>query len=193
MKVVDLFAGIAKASLAVACLAVPFASADVIRYAADGSGGEYCGVGYGINVNVSTPANGAVVKYAESATGPWLDDLKYVNVCTDKPLYFRITADGYDTVVSSEPVTITPKEISEDLVWLVLPADDYVYDGLAKEPATAFGDGDPSIMTADDYAVAFSDNVDAGTATATFTGRGNYTGERLKLSVPISGAISSRA
>ena len=147
-----------------------------INYVADNGGGEYCGTGYGISISVSAPASGATVKYSESEAGPWLDTLLYTNVCAAKPMYFQISADGYTTVVDSRTVTITPKTLTEDFVWLVLPAADYVYDGTAKTPDVACGDGDPSIITTDDFDVSFDNNVNAGTATATFTGKGNYTG-----------------
>ncbi len=151
------------------------ASAATINYVADDGAGEYCGAGYGISVTVSTPATGATVKYAESADGPWLDAVAYTDVCTDRPVYFQISAAGYDTVVDSRNVTVTPKNI-EGLVWPILPPEDYVYDGTAKTPDAGFGDGEPSILTADDFDVAYADNVDAGTATMTFTGKNNYTG-----------------
>ena len=155
---------------------VPFTiHAATIRYAADGTTGEYCGAGYGVSVAVSTPATGATVKYAESADGPWLDAVAYTNACTDRPVHFQITAAGYETVTGSRNVTVTPKDI-EGLVWPVLPAEDYVYDGTAKTPDAGFGDGEPSLLTADDFDVAYADNVDAGTATMTFTGRNNYAG-----------------
>ena len=151
------------------------ASAVTISYAADGTTGEYCGTGYGISVTVSTPATGATVKYAESADGPWRDAVAYTDACTDRPIYFQISAAGYETVVDSRNVTVTPKSI-EGLVWPVLPPEDYVYDGTAKRPDAGFGDGEPSILTANDFDVVYADNVDAGTATMTFTGKNNYTG-----------------
>ena len=150
--------------------------AATIHYVADNVTGEYNGAGYGIDVSVSAPASGAVVKYAESAEGPWLDSLAYVDVCEDRPIYFQITATGYTTAVDSRTVTVTPKTLTEDYVWLVLPWEDYVYDGTAKEPEFTCGDGDPSIITLDDFDVSYLDNIDAGTATAVFTGKGNYTG-----------------
>ena len=149
-----------------------------IQGVADWSSGEYCGDGYGITVNVSTPASGYTIKYAESESGPWLDELKYVNVCTDKSIYYQVTATGYATKTGSAKVTVTPKELTNDYIWLVLPTGGYyVYDGDAKEPEVAAYDGDPSILTEDDWEVSFENNTDAGTATATFTGKGNYTGE----------------
>ena len=115
------------------------------------------------------------MKYAESADGPWRDAVAYTNACTDRPVYFQIAATGYETVVDARNVTVTPKDI-EGLVWPVLPAEDYVYDGTAKTPDAGFGDGEPSLLTANDFDVAYADNVDAGTATMTFTGRNNYAG-----------------
>ena len=147
-----------------------------IQYVADNGGGEYSGSGYGISVSVSAPANGVTIKYAESAMGPWLDELTYKDVCTAKPIYFQISAEGYTTVVDSRTVTVTPKTLTSDFVWLVFPTEDYVYDGTAKIPDAACGDGEPSIITDNDFSVSYSDNVNAGTAKATFTGKGNYTG-----------------
>ena len=150
-----------------------------IHYVAENVGGVYCGMGYGIDgtISVSAPAEGATVKYSESAEGPWQDEpVTYRDVCTDRPIYFQISAEGYTTVVDSRTVTVTPKTLTSDYVWLVLPPEDYVYDGAAKTPGAACGDGNPSIITEDDFAVEFSDNVDAGTAKATFTGKNNYTG-----------------
>ena len=148
-----------------------------IRYVADNGGGEYSGAGYGISVSVSAPATGATIKYSESATGPWQDEpVTYKDVCTAKPIYFQVSAEGYTTVVDSRTVTITQKTLTNDFVWLVLPTEDYVYDGTAKTPDAACGDGDPSIITDNDFSVSYSDNVNVGTAKATFTGKGNYTG-----------------
>ena len=150
--------------------------AATIHYVADNVTGEYNGTGYGIDVSVSAPASGATVKFAESAEGPWLDSLAYVDVCEERPIYFQVSATGYTTAVDSRTMTVTPKTLTEDYVWLVLPWEDYVYDGTAKEPEFTCGDGDPSIITLDDFDVSYLDNIDAGTATAVFTGKGNYTG-----------------
>jgi len=149
-----------------------------IQYVADNGGGEYCGVGYGISVSVSAPGSGYAIKYAESSTGPWQNTpVTYTDVCSAKPVYFQVSADGYTTVVDSRTVTITPKALTSDYVWLVLPPEDYVYDGTEKTPDVACGDGNPSIITTDDFDVSFTANVNAGTATATFTGKRNYAGD----------------
>ena len=152
--------------------------AATINYVADNVSGEYNGAGYGIadTISVSTPATGAVVKYAVSAEGPWVESVMYTNACAATPIYFTIEAMGYMSVTNSCTVTITPKTLTENYVRLVPPAADYVYDGTAKVPDVACGDGDPSIITSDDFDVSFENNVNAGTATATFTGKNNYAG-----------------
>ncbi len=167
-------------ALCALCMAGPLVAAE-IAYVADGSSGEYDGVqGCGVNVEVSIPASGATVEYSESADGPWsASPVAYTNVCTARPVWFRISAEGYATVVDSRPVTVTPRSV-EGLVWPVLPAEGYVYDGTAKTPDAGFGDGDPSVMTRDDFEVSYEDNVDAGTAKMVFTGKGNYAGRDVQ-------------
>lgn len=57
--------------------------------------------------------------------------------------------------------------------------DNYVYDGLVKEPGVKeikFSDG--LIVSADGYSVAYSDNLNIGVVTVTVTGKVNYTGTK---------------
>ena len=163
--------------------AITYAGADLtinpatIRYAADGSSGTYCGQGFGIAVYVATPSSGATIQYSTSSTGPWQDaEIEYTNACAATPIWFKISAEGYTSVTASQDVAIAPKELTDEFVWLTLPAQDYVYDGTAKTPKCSCADGSPSIITSNDFDVVFTDNVNAGTAKATFTGKRNYTG-----------------
>ena len=52
------------------------------------------------------------------------------------------------------------------------------YDGTEKKPTVTVKDGDKKLEVETDYTVVFSDNTNAGTATVTVTGKGNYTGTR---------------
>ena len=52
-----------------------------------------------------------------------------------------------------------------------------VYTGSAIEPAVTVKDGETTLTLGTDYEVAYSNNVNAGTATATITGKGDYSGE----------------
>ena len=55
-----------------------------------------------------------------------------------------------------------------------LTSASYTYDGTAKKPGLVASG--KAFAAGKDYTVAYAGNVNAGTATATFTGKGNYTG-----------------
>ena len=50
------------------------------------------------------------------------------------------------------------------------------YNGRAQKPAVTVKDGENVLVENTDFTVAYSNNIDAGTATATVTGIGNYSG-----------------
>ena len=54
------------------------------------------------------------------------------------------------------------------------------YTGSAKTPSVTVKDGDYTLVEDKDYTVTYSNNTNAGTATATVTGKGNYTGSASK-------------
>ena len=54
------------------------------------------------------------------------------------------------------------------------------YTGSAKKPNVTVKDGDYTLVEDKDYTVTYSNNTNAGTATATVTGKGNYTGSASK-------------
>ena len=54
------------------------------------------------------------------------------------------------------------------------------YTGSAKTPSVTVKDGDYTLVEDKDYTVTYSNNTNAGTATATVTGKGNYTGSVSK-------------
>ena len=143
--------------------------------------GIYDGAGHGIEVTVTKPT-GATVKYAYAANGPYATDaILFTNVTEGAvAVWYTVEAENYTTVTNSSMVKISPKTLTETMVTVEDVA--YTYDGTAKTPTVTVVDGEPSIMTEDDYEVAYSDNVAAGTATATITvtGKGNYTGTVTK-------------
>lgn len=81
--------------------------------------------------------------------------------------------------------TIAAANITE-LYEISLEKTSYVYDGTEQEPAVAFMmDNEPEELSADDYEVAYSNNVNVGSAdaetgapTVTVTGKGNYSGSK---------------
>ena len=57
---------------------------------------------------------------------------------------------------------------------VIADIDDQTYTGSAFEPAVTVTDGETTLMLGTDYEVAYSNNISAGTATITITGKGNY-------------------
>ena len=74
--------------------------------------------------------------------------------------------------------------------WSVsLPSGSEPYTGKAWEPAPTVVAGGVTMKQGVDYAVSYSNNVNAGTATVTVTGKGGYTGE-AKATFAITSAAS---
>ena len=57
---------------------------------------------------------------------------------------------------------------------LTLNPTEYVYDGTAKTPTVTVKDGSAVLVEGTDYTLAYTNNVNAGTAKVTATGKGNY-------------------
>ncbi len=82
----------------------------------------------------------------------------------------KISALGESTTVA---VQVKPTVAN---CTLTVSPTSYTYDGTAKMPALTVKDGTTTLTEGMDYTVAYLDNTDAGTATATITGIGEYTG-----------------
>ncbi len=100
-----------------------------------------------------------------------------------------IAGCGSYTGSVTKTFTITQADMSDAAV--ELGTDSYTYDGTAKEPSVTVTTGNVILTKGTDYTVAYSDNTDAGTATVTITGCGNYTGTVTKTFTIASVDISS--
>ena len=85
-------------------------------------------------------------------------------------VYYKV--EGNESV-STIKVTISPKTVSSPTI--SLSQTSYTYDGTAKEPTVTVKDGETTI-SAEEYAVGYSNNTNAGTATVTISDKegGNY-------------------
>jgi len=73
--------------------------------------------------------------------------------------------------------TIAAAELDDETASLSLEAAEYTYTGSAITPAVTVTDADGNVLAeGTDYEVTYSNNTEAGTATVTVTGIGNYTG-----------------
>lgn len=86
-----------------------------------------------------------------------------------------ITGKGKQFGTVTKEFTINPAQITD----ITLLTDSYLYDGTAKEPEVTVNCGDATLTT-NDYEVSYQNNITAGIATVTVTGKGNYTGTITK-------------
>lgn len=70
--------------------------------------------------------------------------------------------------------TIASKPLADSMV--TVATGPHYYTGNAVTPAVTVKDGSRTLTVGTDYTVSYEDNINAGTAKATVTGKGNYTG-----------------
>ena len=86
-----------------------------------------------------------------------------------------VTIIGNGNYVGTKKLTykIQPKPITEEMI---LPPDSPVYTGAVIQPAVTVSDEGEELVLGKDYTVVYGKNKNAGTATVTIKGKGNYTG-----------------
>ena len=87
-----------------------------------------------------------------------------------------ITGKGGYTGSTTKNFSINAKSISSATV--TLSQTSYTYDGTEKKPTVTVKDGSKTLTSGTDYTVAYSNNINAGTATVTVSGKGNYSGSK---------------
>ena len=105
-----------------------------------------------------------------------------VNVGTAKVI---VTGKGNYTGTVTKEFTImkaAPGQGVKDLsqCTVMLNKSSYTYDGKAKTPTVTVKDGAAALKEGTDYTVTYSNNINAGAAKVTVTGKGNYKGTVTK-------------
>ena len=116
-----------------------------------------------VTVNV-TPAEGYSVKEVTAQTSSQVD-VTMSNV-----------DNGWTFTMPEDKVTVTvtyAKNLKD--AWIQAIANQ-TYTGSAITPTVTVKDGETTLVLNTDYTVAYSNNVETGTATVTVTGTGNYSG-----------------
>ena len=96
-----------------------------------------------------------------------------------------LTGIGNYDGTTTKTFTIVPKKLTVDMVSDISPQ---TYTGLEICPGISVTDGEKELAPDTDYSVYYSNNVNAGTATATITGKGNYGGtveKTFEIAYPI--------
>ena len=90
-----------------------------------------------------------------------------------------VTVKGQGNYTGSKDVTFTiaPKELTDAMIGAITAV---TYDGAPKTPALSVTDGSFALDPTKDYTAKYTSNTNAGTATVTITGKGNYKGTASK-------------
>ena len=126
-------------------------------------------------------ATGGTMQYSLNGTN-WSTDVPKGKDAKTYTVYYMVKGDvdhsDFTPADNTVTVTIDPKNIGDSDV-TVDPIAAETYDGTAKTPAPVVKDGSVPLTSAD-YTVSYSSNTDAGTATVTIKGQGNYSGQRTE-------------
>lgn len=89
---------------------------------------------------------------------------------------YTVTVKGKGNYKGSVTAQFSIVAADANLFVLTVDPEEFVYDGTAKTPTVTVVDGEATLVENTDYTLEFSANVNAGIATVTATGKGNYTG-----------------
>lgn len=119
------------------------------------------------------------LEYALSAGDPYSTYIPQATDAGSYEVWYRVqgTDNYFGTTAARISVTISPKTVSNPSI--TLSQNSYTYDGTEKKPAVTVKEstGATDVIPSSEYTVAYSSNVNVGTATVTITDNpgGNYT------------------
>ena len=123
-------------------------------------------------------AEGGTLVYSTTENGTYEETIPTGTDADTYKVWYKVEGDG--THSSTAPVelevTIAPKALTAAGITVAEIAST-TYTGSDIEPTVMVKDGNKPLVNGTDYTVAYTDNRNAGTATVTITGEGNYTGE----------------
>lgn len=164
--------------------------ANCLSATATGYTGEYDGQSHLPALSVSGFVNGedmaaagGIIEYSLDGS-VWTRGYTATNVADSGKILLRVVFANYETVFADATVEITARSLA-DAALAVLGS--YTYNGAPQTATFTAGD---ALLTAQDYAVSYENNVNAGTATAIVTGKGNFAGS-VKLTFVIAKAAIS--
>lgn len=103
-------------------------------------------------------------------------------------VYATLVSDTHAGSGVSDAFKINPKNIDSATVTLPEGYSATYDNGKAFEPDVSVTDGETTLVKGTDYDVAYTNNTNAGTATVTVTGKGNYTGTNSSCTFEIAKA-----
>ena len=146
---------------------------------------------YGQSVGEMTITGGTAQAGGTVLTGIWTasdadKDKKPSAGTAQVTVIFTPDNADYDSVSVQASLTVSKRNLNADGVTVSEAAGTYTYTGSEIKLPVEVGTGTPAegitisdsgaALTANDFTVSYSNNKDAGTASVTITGKGNYTG-----------------
>ena len=131
---------------------------------------------FGQTLAESTLTGGAA---SVDGTFTWADAQRAPQVAESGKAVMEVTftpadSDNYNTVSTNVAVTVVPRDLTQGVVTITAPGQ--TYTGAAVEPALTIVYNGVTLVAGTDYDVAYSNNVEVGTAAYTVTFKGNYAG-----------------
>lgn len=118
------------------------------------------------------------VKDGETTLSPSTDySITNPNQTEVNTYHVVITGLGNYTSTASRPYSIVGKEASTQFS-VSLAYESTVFDGSEKKPGVTVTEGTTLLTNNTDYTVSYTNNINAGTATAIVTGKGHYAGTK---------------
>lgn len=131
-------------------------------------------------VNAGSTSHGTI-KYSLNGTS-WSTSVPTGTNAGTYTVYWKLDGDSNHTSISQQTLTSTIVAYDYDVshYTMTLSSSSYTYDGSAKKPTVTLKDADGATVASSNYSVTYSNNTNAGTATATVTGISPYTGSLSK-------------
>ena len=144
------------------------------------TGGSFSGTPYGEWTVCYTEGVNLILKGGEFPNGFVVNEITANEFLADG-YHFRNeqgkVVDGSSRIIKEKVIVEKGADFSADAV---VNVDNVVYNGAAQEPTVTVTVGGKTLTEGKDYTLAFANNINAGMATVTVTGAGDYEGEIVK-------------
>ena len=146
----------------------------MINYTAEDYKVTYDGQAHGSRITVTSPSE-YTIKYSDNQGASYdLDESPAITDVGSRTIYFQIQADGYQSAIETQTVTVEPKPIKEEMIAGI--AESYTYTGkeITFDDAISLHDEGVLLKQNTDYTVSYDQNTAVGIGSVTITGTGNY-------------------
>ena len=167
----------------------------MINYTAEDYKVTYDGQAHGSRITVTSPSE-YTIKYSDNQGASYdLDESPAITDAGSRTIYFQIQADGYQSAIGTQTVTVEPKPIKENMIAGIAESYTYTGKGITFDDAISVHDEGVLLKQNTDYTIDYGDNKEVGTGFVTITGMGNYTGEVIEHFdiIPVDGSSGMTA